>query len=208
MPTSELADYDFVEARDPHMIIQLEPDDPWHESEYMGGYFGLLLNSPPLAAALTRLSTLVRTAGGHAGTYSHRDREIVDQVLCVDWKTNIPMRTHLPDALAAGVRPELILALRNGTEEELTDNERLLATYVRQVVSGTVTDDMFNAIRDYFGTDRGALEYTLFIGVLQLTIRMMQALGVRDLPDEEFRRMLNDFLDGTRRLPNHSERIR
>ena len=208
VPEQEREHYDLVVARDPHMVIDLDPADPWYEPEYMGGYFGMLLNSPPLAAALTRLSVLVRTTGGREGTYSHVDREFVDQVLSVDWGTNIVMRTHLPDALAAGVRPEAILALREGREEDLTEDEQLLARYVRQVVDGGVTDETFRAIRDRLGSDRGVLEYTLFIGVLQLTMRMMQALGVRDVPDEEFDAMLRSFLDGTRPLPDPSARLR
>jgi len=204
----ELASYDQVVERNQRMLMTLEPGAPGYEEDYMGGYFSALLQSPPLAAALANLGTLVRTLGDRPGTYSHADREFVDQVLCADWHTNLPLRTHLPDAIAVGVRPEAIRALREGRESELTEDESLLAAYVRQVVAGTVDDATFAAMKARFGSERGIVEYTVFIGVLQLMIRVMQALGVRDSPDQEIDGMLESFLSGKRAVPDYRQRIR
>lgn len=140
-----------------------------------GEYYGALLNSPPMAANLANLGTLVRTAGERPGTYSHADREFVDQVLSALFDTTVVQEYHLPDALAAGVRIEAIEALRRGDDTTLTDDERLLARYIREVVSGTVSDDDWNAMLARLGT-RGLVEYTVFICFLQLIIRLMQAL--------------------------------
>jgi alkylhydroperoxidase family enzyme len=165
------------------------------------------LNSPQFAAALAQVGTIVRKAGDREGTYSHADREFVDQVLAAEWHTNVVQRTHVPDALSAGVRLEAIEALRARRDADLTDDERLLATYARQVVSGSVGAETYAAMERRLGT-RGLVEYTIFIAFLQLTIRLYQALGLPDPPDEEIDRMLREYRQGTREVPDYRERIR
>ena len=115
-------------------------------------------------------------------------------------------RTHIPDALAVGVRIEAIEALRSGREEELTDDERELAAYIRDVVKGTVSDESYAAMERRFGT-RGAAEYTIFIGFLQMTIRLHQAFGVPELRDAEMDEMLRAFREGRRELDDYRARI-
>jgi hypothetical protein len=140
-----------------------------------GDYYGALLNSPPMCATLTQLGTLVRTAGERSNTYSHADREFVDQVLSAELKTTVVQEFHLPDAIAAGVRIEAIEALRVGDDSALTEDELLLARYIRQVVRGDVQDETWNTMLARLGT-RGLVEYTVFITFLQLIMRLMQAL--------------------------------
>jgi hypothetical protein len=169
-------------------------------------YHAALLNSPPLGAGLNAIGRLVRTAGERDDTFSHADRELVDQVLSADWRTNVVLGIHIPDAVAVGVRIEAIEALRDGREEELTDDERLLATYIRQVVTGTVQDETFAAIEQRLGT-RGAVEYTVFVAFLMCTIRLFQAFGVPAPSDEEVAEMIRGFRDGTREVPDASVRF-
>ena len=197
----ELPDYDAVVGRRVGIGMASAEDEA-----DLGPYFGPLVNSPPLAAALAHLGMLVRTRGEQEGSYSHAEREFVDQVLSADWKTNVIQRLHVPDGIAAGVRPEAIEALRAGREEELTEDERQLADYIRRVESGTVTDEAFEALERRMGS-RGALEYTIFIAFLIMTIRLHQALGVPDPSDEEIDRLLAELRDGTRQLPDFRERI-
>ena len=140
-----------------------------------GDYYGALLNSPPMCATLTQLGTLVRTAGERSNTYSHADREFVDQVLSAELKTTVVQEFHLPDAIAAGIRIEAIEALRVGDDSALTQDELLLARYIRQVVRGEVQDETWNTMLARLGT-RGLVEYTVFITFLQLIMRLMQAL--------------------------------
>lgn len=200
IPPEELEDYDRCLQR----AVNARADRP---AEGLPPYFSALLNSPPLAAGLMDMGRIVRQRGLHEGTYTHAQRELVDQVLATDWKTNVVQLTHVPDGLAVGVRLEAIDALRAGHEEELDDEERLLADHIRRVVGGTVTDESYARIEEHMGRS-GALEYTIFIGFLMMTIRLNQALGVPDPPDEEIDRMLEEFRDGTRRLPDPSVRFR
>ena len=170
-------------------------------------YFSALLNSPPLAAGLMGMGRTVRRLGLEDGSYTHAQREWVDQVLSADWKTNVVQLTHIPDGLAVGVRLEAIDALREGREEDLDDEERLLADHIRRVASGTVTDASYAEIEAHMGR-RAALEYTIFIGFLMMTIRLNQALGVPDPSEAEIDAMLDDFRSGARALPDPSVRFR
>jgi hypothetical protein len=178
---------------------------PSDEIELMP-YFGALVNAPRLAAVLGRLGTLVRAAGDREGTYSHRDRELVDQVLSPHLGTNVVLKTHIPDGLAVGIPLESIEALRRGRDEELGADDRLLARYVRQVIDGTVDDETWEAMERRLGR-RGLVEYTIFIALLQLIMRLYQAFGLVDPPDEENDRLLEEFRSGARELPDFRERI-
>jgi hypothetical protein len=169
-------------------------------------YHAALLNSPPFAAALNHMGRLVRTAGERPGSFSHADRELVDQVLSADWHTNVVQALHIPDAVAVGVRLEAIEALRAGREAELTDDERLLAGYIRAVVSGTVTDDAYAAIERRLGP-RGAVEYTIFIAFLSATIRLFQAFGMDDPSQEEIDQLIADLRSGARAVPDPRARF-
>jgi len=192
-----------------------EPDLPDFDLVYercadkFGGftpYHGAIVNSPPFGAALNRLGRLARTAGDRDDTYSHADREFVDQVLSADWGTNVLQRIHLPDAVATGIRPEAIDAIRNHHEEDLTEDEHFLASYIRQVVGGEVTDESFGRMVDRLGR-RGAVEYTIFIAFLQMTLRLWQAFGMEDPDDAEMDAMLEGYLDGSQTAPDFRDRI-
>jgi hypothetical protein len=194
VPEHEREAYDMVMQRSAGKFGSLPP------------YHAALLASPPFGAALNQLGRLARTAGERPDTYSHADREFVDQVLSADWGTNVVQRLHVPDALAVGVRPEAIEALRSRHEERLTEDERLLAGYIRAVVNGTVTDAAYEAIERRLGS-RGAVEYTIFIGFLSMTIRLFQAFGMPDPDDDEIAELLSELRSGARELPDPSSRF-
>jgi hypothetical protein len=188
-PPEELADYDMVVNRNAQKFGGTLP--PYHAT---------LLYSPPFAAAVNALGRAVRTGGEREGTYSHADRELVDQVLSALWKTDVLQAVHIPDALAVGVRLEAIEALRYGRDKDLTDDELLLTTYIRQVVHGEVSDETFERIEARLGP-RGAVEYTIVIAFLQMTIRLFQAFGITGPRADEVDAMLREFREGSRELP-------
>jgi hypothetical protein len=169
-------------------------------------YFGALINAPQLSAVLGRIGSLVRTAGDRENTYSHRDREFVDQVLSPHLGTNVVLETHIPDGLAVGIPLESIQALRAGHDNDLGPDEQLLARYIRQVVDGTVDNETWDAMERRLGR-RGLVEYTIFIAFLQLIMRLYQAFGLDDPADEEIDRLLAEFRSGVRELPDYRERI-
>lgn len=193
----DLEAYDHVVARTARMDYRTY-DTP-------ARYFGALLNSPPLASAIVNLGTLVRQ-GELRGSYTDAERELVDVVLGTDFKYNGLFTVHLPDAVAVGVRIEAIEAIRAGREEELTPDERQIVDYARAVVRGEVTDESHAAMCARLG-DRGALEFTIFIGFLLMVVRLWQALGVPDRTDEEIDQLMRGLRDGTIDIPERHARI-
>jgi alkylhydroperoxidase family enzyme len=196
VPEAERADYDLVAAR----IGRL-----YGEYDVPSAYFGALLNAPPLAAAVVRLGRMVRE-GQLRGAYTDAERELVDIVLGVDFGYNGIFTVHIPDAIAVGVRPEAIEAIRAGEEERLNEDERQIADYSRQVVSGTVSDESYAALCERMG-DRGALEFTVFVGFLLMTFRLWQAVGVPDPSDEEMDALVRDLVSGNIETPDPEARI-
>jgi hypothetical protein len=204
IPEEEWAQHDAAVAR--QRRFRGAPEAPPEEHFDIGEYFGALLNSPPMCAIANEMGTFVRVAGDRDNTYSHADREVVDQVLSADWKTNVVQATHIPDALSAGVRMELIKGLRYGHEENLTDDEKLLAKYIRQAVSGTVDNETWGKMEDRLGT-RGLVEYTGFVLWLQWIMRMMQALKTNNPSDEEIDALIRDIESGAREIPDYRVRL-
>lgn len=187
LPADELEDYDRVVSRQAKLWAGA------HTSS--NEYFGALLNSPPLAAALVNLGRAARE-GEKRGYYSDAERELVDVVFSVDFGYNAILYLHIPDAIACGVRLEAIDALRAGREEELDAGERQIVEYARAVVGGGVTDALFTALAERLG-QRGALEFTVFCGFLMCTFRLWMALGVTDPTDAEIDGLLEGYRDGT-----------
>lgn len=196
----ELDAYETVVERRRRFAPDVDP-------ERDGGYYGRLLLSPPLAAGLSELGRFVRERGEHGDTYTHAERELVDQVLSVDLGTNVVQRLHVPDAITAGVRPEAIAALRAGREEDLTDDERRLVRFIRAVVAGTVDEELWTDMEARMG-ERGVLEYAVFVLYLQLTMRLQQAVGMPEAPDAEIDALLADLAAGARPLPDFRARLR
>jgi hypothetical protein len=170
------------------------------EGVVKGAWIASLMQWPAYARHRAELSTLVRTAGLRKESYSHADREFVDVVLAPYLKTNVVMRSHIPDALAVGVRLEAIQALFDNRDEDLNDDERFLAVFVRQVVDGDLSDENWDRMEKRLGA-RGAAEYVIFITVLLETMRQMQAFKQPEMSNDEVQRMLADFREGRRKPP-------
>lgn len=159
-------------------------DAPPEEHFEVGTYFGALLNSPNMCSLASQMGSFFRNVGNGEGSYSHADREFVDQVLADEFKSNVVQHVHIIDAVKSGVRIEAIEALRHGRYDELDEDEKLLDRYIRQVVRGTVDDETYGRMMQRLGT-RGLVEYTGFILWLQWIMRMMETLKTGTLTDAE-----------------------
>jgi hypothetical protein len=161
------------------------------------GYYGRLLHSPQMAYHLSELGRLVRQAGDREDSYSHFERELVDQVLSELMDTNVIQPHHLPDAVAAGIPVETIEAIRDGRDGDLSAEERALAEFIRAVYTGTVTDAQWNALEQGKG-ERWMVDYAIFILFLGLTMRLQQAVGLVDPTDEEMDQLIEQLRTGER----------
>jgi hypothetical protein len=177
------------------------PDASPGEEREFDRYHGVLLHSPAFSEWLELAATCVRTRGDTSDSYSHADRDTVDMVLCKELGTNIVLTHHIPTGLANGMRMELVKAVRYGHEEDLNEDEQLLVAFIRAVARGTLTDELWDRMVDRLGT-RGAVDYTLFINFLLMTIRNLQALTVFEPSDEDVDRMIRDIESGKFKLPD------
>ena len=105
------------------------------------------------------------------------------------------------------MRLEAIKALRYGNEQDLNEDEQLLAVYIRQVVTGTVDDATWERMEQRLGT-RGVVEYTGFVLWLQWIMRMMQALQISCPSDDEIDAVIAGLESGQIEVPDHMARIR
>jgi hypothetical protein len=185
--------------------VRRSTGDPVPDTFDLDPYFGALMASPPLCAIASELGVFMRNAGNRPHTYTHAQREFVDQVLAVDMQTNIVQRTHIPSALSTGVRLDAIKALRSGHEEDLNAEEQLLARYIRQVMGGTVDDATSAAVERLMGSERGLVEYTAFILWLHWIMRMMQALIVNEVGDDQIEQLIRDLESGAVPIPDYRE---
>ena len=166
-----------------------------------GGYYGALLNAPGLCFHINAMGRIVRQVGNHPGSYSHADREWVDQVLSIDWEATpsslhtSPTRWRSACALTRSSRFAKVARTSSPTDEQLTTE------YIRGVRDGTVTDDLHERMVARMGV-RGTTEYAAFIMFLVLTIRLIEATtGATGPSDDEIRQLLQDYKDGTTPIP-------
>jgi hypothetical protein len=201
IPPHELEAYDLVVRTRSAYTSQ---DDPGKADVF----YGALLNSPPLAGLLNDSARYLVSAELR-GTFSDAEREWVDVVLAHELAWDAVLYGHMPDAVAAGVRPEAILAIRQGRDEDLTPEELQLATYVRRVLSGTVDAESYRALEARFGV-RGAVEYTVLICRLIMTERLMRAFGLggSERLTSEIDDRLRGLLDRTAPVPDVTARLR
>jgi hypothetical protein len=210
-PRSQFSDeeaelYDAAIARSQALRSQVH-GGPGETDEPIPPYPAALLNSPIFAGALWGCSKAIRTAGERDNTYTHAQREWVDQVLSLALDNPGMAYRHTPDGLAVGIRLEAIEALWDGREEDLSAEEALLTRYIRQLITGTVDDATYNEIEELMGT-RGVVEYTILIGYLMMVTRLQQAFGHVEFSREEIHELLDDFREGRRELPDFRERIK
>jgi hypothetical protein len=198
VPADEVDTFDRVGTRLYGASFPEDSDrDDWSPGH---GYYAALLHWPVYALNRADLSEIVRKASLHPQYYAYAEREFISMVISPYLKTNIVMKGHLEDTVASGVRLEAIEALRAGHDDQLTEQERLLATYIRQVVDGAVTDDVYDKVEDHFGV-QGVVAFTVCITVIQMAIRQQQAFGVTDPSNEEIDAMIRDFRQGRREVP-------
>jgi hypothetical protein len=205
----DFTDPEELAAYDAFVALRARQHDADPATFTPAGYYGALAHSPRYARSQLTAAYALRSIGNREGSYAHADREWVDQVLSQSLNSFQVLAQHTRDAVAVGVRLDAIQALWEGRDEDLTERERLLATYIRQVATGAVDDETWSAVRELLGT-RGLVEYTTFIGHLMLVLRMHQAL---DVPSElnsteEVLALIADIRTGSVELPDAVTAVR
>jgi hypothetical protein len=170
----------------------------WDHGRLFMEYYGRMLVSPAAARA-------IRLVGGAArkreyaraeGTFSPADHELIDLVLSFDAGYWALLRIHTPSAVIAGVTVDTIEALRDGREGDLDGDTRFVVQFIREVAAGAVTDESWDRMERRLGTERGVVDFSILICILQLHMRMHQILKVAPVPPEEYSAMLAELRKG------------
>jgi hypothetical protein len=168
--------------------------------------FGPLLHAPRVAQKLIELGGALRSLGeGGAGSDAGLPEDFVEFVAFVVFTQlhaeavshgrafayRRPMFNHLPRALASGLRPEAIQALRRHDDAALLPEERELAEFVRAVLSGSVDDHCFASVQDRLGARR-TIETVSYVLLNFFFCRLESALGLRDATEAELDACVKD----------------
>jgi alkylhydroperoxidase family enzyme len=141
----------------------------------LNNLYGMLLNSPPVAAGWLHLLTAIRQQCELSGRY----RELA--ILRIALVNDAPYEytAHIPFALKEGVTQAQIDALKNWQSEQLyTDAERAVLAYADSMTKEVhVADEVFAALRPHFNR-RELVELTATIAAYNLVSRFLEALMV------------------------------
>jgi len=165
-----------------------------------GGFFGLMA-SPPNASGLTFVGRKIIEQQGKPGSFSSADHEMIDLVLSFDSGHWGLLANHTPFAVASGIPFETIRALRDGREEQLSEDERLVVAFIRATRDGTMTDETWFAMVERLGTERGAVELAFFVLVLLVHVRLNQVFDEVQILPEEYDDLLSRLEAGQYPLP-------
>jgi hypothetical protein len=103
------------------------------------------------------------------------------------------MAGHGSLAIQAGVRPDALEALRDGREQDLTEDERQLVEFTRAVRDGKVTQAIWLRMVERLGSERGAIECAFVILLVLFNHLLASAMGVPDMASEELDALFAGF---------------
>jgi len=172
------------------------PDSIYLDPEKRAVPYGQLLHSPEIAFHIASLGAHIRLRADHRDTYSHADREWVNQVFYVDLGISYCQRTHVADALAVGVRLEAIEALHEGREWDLSPDERLLTEFIRRVERRTMNLETWAAMETRLG-ESGAVDYAMEICIYWLIATLTRAFNFYpEYSRQQVDKYVQSFKDG------------
>ena len=104
-----------------------------------------------------------------------------------------PMLNHVPRAVASGVRPEAIQALRDRDDGALLPEEVELAAFVRAVLAGSVDDRRWARMQARLGPRR-TIETASYALLDFFVCRLESALGLRDATEAELDALVKESM--------------
>lgn len=139
------------------------------------GPFRMLLHSPELAWRVSEVGRQLRVDTPLAADA----RETAILVVARELDCLYEWYAHEPAAQRAGVRQEVIDAIRNRDHVDgLTPGEAMVVDYTREVLqSNRVSDDTFQAARERLGV-QGTVDLTVTIGFYRLLACQLNAFEV------------------------------
>lgn len=157
------------------------------------GFFGALLHSPPICDAINDGSLAFREAE-RRGTLTTEHREWIDIVVGHELGSPWLIIAHLPAATGAGIDAHMIQAVCDGRDDLLDTQLQRLVRFVRAIVRGTMTDELFNSLKDDLG-ERRIVELTAFSCWVTMNTRLAQALGQPENSSAELAAAINRLIE-------------
>lgn len=116
------------------------------------GPLAIWLHRPQLAEAAQALGAYCR----YDTTLAPRLSELAILIMAVSWQAEFEWFAHKPIALAAGLEPEVVEALRTGQPPVFTDPEAEIVhrVTVSLAQSHTLPDDLYTRALEVLGRDR------------------------------------------------------
>jgi hypothetical protein len=197
VPGDQLGDYE-------HLIRRIEEfkkgdvtvdGDPYGVPEYSA-----MTVSARNGAHLSRYELILASLQGRPGTFTAYEHELTNAVLALDSGYYAFLGGHTASALAAGVRVEALVALRDHRDEALNKGESEHVKFIRAVRDGGMNDAMWESMKQSIGTERGVVEYTWVVLVRNALHQFNWAVGAPELPREEFNKMLVAAKPGAKSL--------
>lgn len=135
--------------------------------------YEVLLHAPGIARPAAELGAQIR----YQSSLTDHDRELVIITAAVLHGCGFEWDSHLPLALAAGVREEVVSHLRDAAEVALTEVEELIIGFVRELCAeSTVSEERFARALDHFG-ERATVELCATVGYYTFLAFVMGACG-------------------------------
>jgi 4-carboxymuconolactone decarboxylase len=143
------------------------------------GPYGVLLQSPDLAARVAHTGSFVR----YELDLPESLREIIICATAREIRSQYEFYAHARLARQAGVPEDTMKAIAQGSAPEgLSGDEAILVRYTKELVSNhKISDATFDAVRDRFGVQK-TVEITALIGHYLLVGQILAAFEV-DLPE-------------------------
>jgi hypothetical protein len=180
--------------------IQVSKFDNKYRHRIAAGYFGLM-ETPALSQVLLRGGRLTMAHQGKAGSFTAYDHEMIDLVLSFDAGHWGLVANHVAFAIASGISPETVEALRDGRESELADDDQKLVAFIRGVRDGHVSDENYDYMISRLGSRRGVAQLAFFVLNLLTHVRLIQFFNEPQITAEELEDVLTQLREGTWPLP-------
>jgi 4-carboxymuconolactone decarboxylase len=142
----------------------------------VSGPFPVMLHSPRLAALVARVGHHVR----FENPFEPWVMELVVLTAAREWDCLFEWAAHEPMAAKAGVKPEVIAAIRDRTAPAgFGERETLLVNFVHDLVRRhRVAQPTFDAVRAWLGTE-GLMTLSITIGYYSMLACAMDAVEVQ-----------------------------
>ncbi|MCK5890281.1 hypothetical protein [Aeromicrobium sp.] len=155
-------------------------------------------NAPGIYSAFLDAAWTTSRRAGKPGWYRPSDHEWVDLVLGFDAGYLALHAGHTPNAISAGITIDAMRAVRDGQEDRLSEDDRLVVDFVRAARDGQMNDDLWQRMISRLGSLEGTIALAYQVAILVAIQIMMSSFGVPAMRPEEWEAQVQAYESGER----------